>query len=241
MSTMDDVKVVTLRIQYDSTCDNPLESCDGMWTLHTFEGGWYGKGPTDFFTDRGGAHDYKWIPNTLDLFFKLRKGLAFMVGGYFHAGSSGTSACVQDFDPTDKIAGLLVWEHPESDMGAKTYEERKKDAEGTLDEYERWANGECFGFIFNEGEKDEDSCWGFVGGEYIAEAVAEDYLTEERPLRVVLVDDLTESVMGRALDKLDGVETMTLRQLRAEEEAYETLADEEDDELADSERLEMAS
>lgn len=236
MTTPDETKTITLTIAYDHSCENPL-TYDGMWTLHRFAGGWHGKGPTEFFTDRGDRHNHKWLPDTLDLFWKLRNGLAWTVGGYFDGGSQGISVYVQEYDPADKIAGLLVWEHPEEDMGAKTREERGKDAASTLAEYERWANGECFGWIINDGEADEDSCWGYVGAENIRECVALGYVPDERPLRVVLTDELTESVMGSALDKIAGVESLTHAEWREEERAYLALAREEAGELGDSERL----
>jgi hypothetical protein len=232
---IDEPKTITLKIQYDTDCENPLTSCDGMWTLHEgrdFEG---------YFDDRGKHLVPEW-----STFWKLKNGLAFLVGGWLHCGSSMTQVYPLRWQSYDhrhdrSPVALLVWEHPESDMGAKTYEERFKDAKACLDEYERWANGECFGWIINDDQPDEDSCWGFVGEEYVRESVVHDYLPDERPLRVILDDETTEYIMGSALDKLPGVETLTRKQCAMLERQYMDMADEEESDLADSEALDQVA
>jgi hypothetical protein len=37
-----------------------------------------------------------------------------------------------------------------------------------IEEYDRWARGDCYGFIINgpDGNEIDDSCWGFIGYEY---------------------------------------------------------------------------
>jgi hypothetical protein len=152
------MKTITLRLDYDTDCESPLETCDGMWTLHTF--GWRDGNARldDFFIIDG----QRTIPATLDLFWKLRNGLAWIVGGV----NDGYGYCHYypvEYDSTDRINGLLVWEHDPSEMGAKTKDERKADAKSTLDEFNRWAGGEVFGYDFGGTAGEFDSCWGFIG------------------------------------------------------------------------------
>jgi hypothetical protein len=175
-----DTKTVTLRIEYDSDCENPLTSNDGMWTLHDT------RDTEQNFTDRGS----KTLPDTLELFWKLRNGLAFIVGG--SPEYSGLYATA--YDPEAIIRRYMTWDHPAGDMGAKTYADRMRDAQSTLDEYNTWARGECYGFIFNDGRPDEDSCWGFIGADAIRECAPEYGLPDARPLRVILCGELAQFI-----------------------------------------------
>ncbi len=62
----------------------------------------------------------------------------------------------------------MIWENPPEDMGAKTAEDRRKDAQGQLDEYNCWANGQVYGYeMKTAGGREKDSCWGFYGMDYI--------------------------------------------------------------------------
>ena len=64
-------------------------------------------------------------------------------------------------------------------MGAKTYEDRAKDARATLETYNAWANGQVFGYSLEAAEHeteecdDLDSCWGFYEGDSMSEQIAE--------------------------------------------------------------------
>ena len=46
-----------------------------------------------------------------------------------------------------------------------------------IEEYSNYVNGECFGYTIayknadKQGYRDVDSCWGFIGSEYIEEEV----------------------------------------------------------------------
>lgn len=172
-----------IKLAHDEFVPNPLEEFDGQWTHHSFS-----RKHTNY-TD----------PETLlemvdgevralepELQQKLDSGLAFILSCYQH---SGTLWSIQGSGPqcrwdTAQVAGLFVWEHAEEDMGAKTVEDRRKDAQLALDTYNAWCNGDTYYFEVEEeltsacGHKerrdiDDGSCGGFVGPdlEYMAEAV----------------------------------------------------------------------
>lgn len=55
-----------------------------------------------------------------------------------------------------------------------------KYADGVLENYINWCNGDCYGCVvetFDEqGEQlEEDSCWGFIGSEYAEQSLKEDF------------------------------------------------------------------
>lgn len=45
---------------------------------------------------------------------------------------------------------------------------------GEVEEYSRWANGEVYGYVIKDVNGDDvESCWGFIGDEYVTEAAKE--------------------------------------------------------------------
>lgn len=43
----------------------------------------------------------------------------------------------------------------------------REGMEAEIDEYSKWADGECFGYVITDRNGDDvDSCWGFIGREY---------------------------------------------------------------------------
>lgn len=154
--------VLRVKIEQDSDCSNPLEDWDGAWTLVSFD--------LDYASsnrkDRRGRDDFRDDYGNLSIGLrrKLQVGLAFMLDrGYDEWRIDAHST---DLDSAD---GLLIWEHAPDDMGAKSYEDRRKDARAGLDEYNAWAVGDCWGYIVSDYYGDEqDSCWGYIG-DYIEE------------------------------------------------------------------------
>lgn len=47
-----------------------------------------------------------------------------------------------------------------------------EQANGLLDTYTQWANGDCWGYTVRVGDR-EDSCWGFIGQDAVKEAAQE--------------------------------------------------------------------
>lgn len=85
---------------------------------------------------------------------------------------------------------------------------------GEIDEYSKWANGECFGFRITDRNGDEvDSCWGFIGEEYATEAAKEAVPNaEDMParLRTCRFSDTTLDVIERALEAAATIDAIPL-------------------------------
>lgn len=168
---------LTLRVEHDNDCDGPLE-WDGQWTLHSFSTRHSNyKDPEELGLSLEVRDGMPVIKNP-GLRRKFERGLAFIVSCYQHGGIvwsiKGTGPQCR-FD-TAQIGGLLVWDNPPSDMGAKTPEDRRKDAESFLRTWNSWANGECYWYsIEDEDGETVDSCGGFIGSgddlDYMWEAI----------------------------------------------------------------------
>ncbi len=160
------MKKLTIELWYDQDTESPCDH-EYSWKLHSFiERHRDHKDIEEFFSTRN-ADSREWFPKTIGLHRKLSVGTAFIVSCYQHSGISwflagrGNAPDMQ-WDGT-RVAGLLVWDHELSGMGAKTYEDRAKDATAFLEEYTAWANGACYGFTITDEDGEEESCEGFIG------------------------------------------------------------------------------
>lgn len=183
-----------LRIEYDSNPQCPMEY-DGSWTLVSFNKRHKHYGEPDRYLRR--ANDNTIIPANAGLRSKARAGF-FYVLDYFEHGDGRWSFRdhgVQCRWDTSRYAGVLIWQNPPGDMGAKTPEDRAKDAQAFLDEYNAWANGYVYGYIVEDPEGEHlDSCWGFYDVKYM--------LTEaglEPGDKVVIRGDAAGSIDGSDL------------------------------------------
>jgi hypothetical protein len=162
-----------LTLHHDDSPTNPMER-DGQWTLYSFNNRHNSYKDPD-----------KFLPPSIGLRRKLTAGLAFLLSYYEHGNCEWSlqDQGVQDRWDTVRCAGILIWEHPVDEMGAKTYEDRAKDANSFLETYTCWCNGEVYGYTIEEVTtcehckqsvyKDVDSCWGYYGTDitYMAECV----------------------------------------------------------------------
>jgi len=152
-------------ILHDCDISRPTED-DSQWTLYSFcRNHLTFKSPDDLNVVVGRNHVEKVRDRTLKR--KLANGLAFWLG-YFEHGqccwfrSDAAPLGVEFQWDGVRYAGLLVWEHKASIMGAKTYEDRAKDADAFLRCYTCWANGEGLYYrIDDEDGEIIDSCGGF--------------------------------------------------------------------------------
>lgn len=173
-----------LTIEPDTDTENPLTSCDGMWTVYTWQHKRYSLlSDTDrdtFFPQSETTGKYA---PTLAIRNKLRAGTAFLIK-YREHGLSRYSLWHGDLRGSD---GIIVWENPVGEMGAKTPEDREEDAALCLETYTEWANGSCFWYSLVDADTDEqvDSCGGLIGYEETAEAIVEySNMAEMGPMRV---------------------------------------------------------
>lgn len=75
------------------------------------------------------------------------------VAGVMFDTPEGVSECMGDGASDEQIAGALRCE---------------------LEEYGRWASGECYGYVIEDEDGDTlDSCWGFIGFDYAKETAEE--------------------------------------------------------------------
>lgn len=197
----------TVQIHHDEECDCPCEN-DGSWQFYSFSSrhNRY-KNPEEFLTPN--------LKPKLGTLNKLRVGLAFFLDYYEHGlcvwSVSGEGP--QDRWDTAKFAGIAVWEENPSNMGAKTYEDRKADCRSAAEEYTNWCNGQCYGYIIVDNENNDeivDSCFGFIG-DYIAEAIQEAMPEDATPENT--------TVSGAAKDIADYLEIFPKRKNNAPQPA----------------------
>ena len=67
-----------------------------------------------------------------------------------------------------------------------------EQANRLLEDYTRWINGDCWGYVVRVGER-EESCWGFIGQDKVREAAKE---AAQR-----LLEDTLEQALEQALEE----------------------------------------
>lgn len=156
---------LTLRVNHDSDVDCPADN-DCEWKLHSFSRRHFNyKHPSDVGLGELDS-DGNPTPENAELAEKLRVGHAFILSCFQHGNTiwslKGTGPqCRWD---TAQNAGLLVWDHPADEMGAKTVEERQKDARRFLETYNAWCNGETYWWALKDEEGEVvESCGGYIG------------------------------------------------------------------------------
>jgi len=157
--------IVTLSVDQGPIA--PHKDCDGMWTPYSFNTNHNNfKHPNDpyLLISQDGTSGYPGLK------LKLDEGLAFVLGYYEHGqcrwfvtgeGPPGSDC------PWDgvSVAGVLIWEHDADDMGAKTYEDRKKDAARFLEIYTDWCNGSVYCIAVKKDGEEVDGCCGIFDSE----------------------------------------------------------------------------
>lgn len=163
--------VVTL--DHDLGVEMPDSEYDG-WRLVSFNSRHTKSEPIEnYVSDYDGN---KVIPSNIGLRRKLKVGLAFFLSYYEHGDGAWSlvgegTQCRWD---TSRLAGILIWTGKPRDIGAKTVEDRVKDARSFLTEYNDWMNGVTFIYSVEtvDGE-DLDSVGGYIGVDSVNEALAE--------------------------------------------------------------------
>lgn len=210
---------IRIRVESDSDIENPAEF-DGAWKPYSFgrrHASYKDPEELGLSLERGEDGTPK-IKNP-GLRRKLETGLAFFLSYYEHGGCVWSlidegPQCQWD---SVRIAGLLVWEHKPGDMGAKTREDRAKDARLFLESYNDWSNGQGLGYVVedviecNLGERHYehiDSCWGFFANDKdhvfdeILAAIPEDRRDEPREFAGDLADVIgAEHELEKAIER----------------------------------------
>lgn len=155
-----------VRVYHDHDPENPADD-EGQWK------------PISFSTrHRNYEHPAYYLTNE-EVKAKLEEGLAFWLSYYEHGqclwylqGHAPPGADCP-WDSVDR-AGILIWDHPTSEMGWTAPEDRQKDAEAFLRRYTGYCNGTVYGFeVVDENGEHIDSCGGFYTIEDLVEAVRE--------------------------------------------------------------------
>ncbi|QIV65788.1 hypothetical protein Cp1R7AA1_028 [Mesorhizobium phage Cp1R7A-A1] len=92
-------------------------------------------------------------------------------GVAYRAGERNPFSCPWDSGQVGIVAlKKSDWGRGKGERNAK----RLEYAKGVAEEYGRWANGECYGYVLRDPEGEErDSCWGHIGFEWVEESAKE--------------------------------------------------------------------
>jgi len=152
-------------IHHDHDADNPCDN-DGAWKFYSFSNRHKNFKEPESLNDESGKL------NT-EIKDKLENGLAFILSYYEHGlcawSIAGTGPQCQ-WDST-RVAGLAVWEEPEENMGAKTYQEREQDCKISAEEYTDWCNGNCYYFELANQNQKIDTCGGIIGCDNLLDCI----------------------------------------------------------------------
>ncbi len=214
-------KKLVVKVRSDEDIANPAEF-DHNWRVVSFNSRHYNyEDPEKYLTLRGtkdGPFDGRYVDaKDIGLRSKLRAGTAFILSYFEHSSCKWSlrgegPQCRWD---NTEVAGLLLWDHAPGDMGAKTYEDRAKDARGFLENYTDWCNGWGMGYEILIVEEDEDgeetetgdldSCWGFYNSdsEYMVNEIVGNIKHYEKKHGTIKV----EVASGRDILEVGGLET----------------------------------
>lgn len=173
-------------VQHDPDTEDPSNNGDdGRWKIYSFCKRHVNfKDPEEFLIDQ----DTETVKAEIQA--KLESGLAFFLSYYEHGlcmwSLAGTGPQCQ-WDSVSK-AGIAIWEEPEENNGAKTYDDRAKDCKVELEEYTDWCNGNCYYYRITTKKGKEIGSSGSIIGDYIADAIREE-LPEDATKENTEIDD----------------------------------------------------
>jgi len=135
MNTTQAIKLV-VNLWHDDQVDDPTEE---NWTVVSFSSRHNAFRHPDEFEDNAEHAE------------RVKAGLAFPLSYFEHGQCLWTLAgelppgadC--PFDSVG-LAGWIIWERDEEEMGAETVEDRRKDAAAFIEHYTNWCNGQVFGY-----------------------------------------------------------------------------------------------
>lgn len=166
--TIDFENGLMAEIQMDQDCERPYSDDDAVRivVLHRRyldpAEGKCGKTPEEVARwEKQNARDWYVVP----LWLYDHSGTVYRVGG------SNPFSCPWD----SGRAGIIAlkkdeWGKGKGERNAKRFEY----AQGIAEEYTKWANGECYGYVLHDADGEElDSCWGFIGMETAEEEARE--------------------------------------------------------------------
>lgn len=163
----------SLELSYDDQPDCPMD-WDLSWKLISFRrNSIHSDDPAEYCHVKDGE-----VRPNFEYLSKFRAGLAFFLDYYEHGQGAYSihgegMQCQWD---TAQYGGILLWEHSPKEMGAKSYEDREKDARGFLETYNAWMNGEVYGYTLKDEEGNlVDSCWGYYDDDYFMQEICQHF------------------------------------------------------------------
>jgi hypothetical protein len=118
----------------------PCDPCEYGWKVHSFN-----RRHANFMHPDNFEYDNE------EFEAKLKAGLAFPLSYYEHGQclwSLGGELPAMAQCPWDSVglAGFVVWDEKDDDIGAETVEDRRKYAAAFIARYTEWCNGNVFGY-----------------------------------------------------------------------------------------------
>lgn len=172
-----------VHVEFAADAENPSD-IGSNWKLHSFARRHFNYTDPDKLRIRLTSRNTAPVVYCVGLRRKLEVGLAFWVSYYEHgnciwfllnAEPPGTEMVWDGV----RFAGLLVWPHSSTQLGAQTREQRVQDAASFLRHYTAWCNGELLQFsIRDETDPDglqDDVIWScdYIDAEALIEDAAE--------------------------------------------------------------------
>jgi len=178
--------MIKLSIEYDQDGENPCEY-DLGWKLYSFSyrRGEY-KNPNELFDISKSCEEEELVPLNAELRLKLKFGRAFIISCYEHGGIQWglQGEVVQCRWDTSQIAGILIWESDARDM-PRSFDKREKNARSFLENYTKWANGQCF-YYYKIKDDDNPECNDINSGYYGLENIKASIFEEHNELFQVI-------------------------------------------------------
>lgn len=148
----------------------------------------HGPGTTQAYTTSVDSANAAWVPDTCAIdnikSSALPQGVEIKrLGGAGHPSGKQLAVVLHNGENVFQsehwvAANAYVASHFPPVAYKDLYAAAERYCKGVLDNYVEWANGECYGVVVLEYEntgtedepvwemKNEDACWGFIGGEY---------------------------------------------------------------------------
>ena len=169
----------TIRIEHDQDCSSPREN-DNLGTIAT----WHRRYALGDVQPRETPEEYiAGLPKgtiSLPVYMYEHGGIALSTGrdGQFSdpwdSGQLGVITCTPEKIRAEYSCKRITPAIREKVIAVLT---------GEIEEYSHFVGGECYGYVIEDIDGEHvDSCWGFIGYEYVQEAAREqaDYFADER-------------------------------------------------------------
>lgn len=172
---------LVIKLENDSDTDDPCEF--GTWEFISFNNNHTTFRDPHELIEPGPNGEVR--AKNIGLQRKLQVGTAFLLSCYEHSGTvwSLMGSGMQCRFDTTRVAGILLYTDKPKQL-PKTLEKREKVAEGFLETYNDWCNGNCYWYCIETLDGEEiHACGGFIGEDHL-EAGIKEYLQEGDKVKI---------------------------------------------------------